>query len=170
MNIKGTYNIDYETFLPIYRIHNQVKFHLHRYMVFSVLLLCVGMFLEKGMHMDFGAVNSMVIILVFASVGLNLLADFILPKQAYKNLQMAHLDQGIITIQNQSILFGEKSQKIEKNWNFYTSCIETDTAFLLYQKDQFTILPKEIMDGHVDDVRNLLKEKVNKGKSIVWKK
>lgn len=170
MKIKGSYTIDYDTFLPIYRIHNQVKFHLHRYMILSVLLLCIGEFLEKGMHMEFGALNSMVLILVFASIGLNLLADFILPKQAYKNLQMACLDHGVITIQEQVIIFGEGSQKVEKNWSRYTSCVETETAFLLYQKDQFTIIPKQIMGDHIDDVRSLLKDRVNKGKSILFKK
>lgn len=170
MNIKEKFEIDYPTFLSLYRIHCHFKFHLHRSMILSTILFCSGLFFERGLHINFGSINAMMLVILIASIVLNLLADFYLPKIAYKNLKMSGMSQGIVSITDNEIEFGEGINRTKRVWPQYTSCIETKEAFLLYQKDQFTILLKAIFPNQIDEVRNLLQQKVNKGKPIKRKK
>lgn len=166
MKITNHYQISYSEFLKLYRVHSHVKFHLRRYMILAVILFCLGEVFEKFLNMDFASINSMIFIILVVSIALNILADFVLPKQAYHSLKMNHQEEGTVTITEDALIFGEGRQKLIKQWSAYTSCIETDTAFLLYQRDQFTILLKEVCGSQIENVRELLKEKVNKGKKI----
>jgi len=170
MKIKQTYKITPEVFTEVYRTHCHIKFHIRRSMYLSIGLFLFGMVMEKGYGKDFGWINSVVVVLVIVSVLCNLLCDFVLPKSAYKALCAQKADTGVITIQDDGLIFGEGQMSIRKTWDQYEVCVETKSAFLLYQKDLFTMILKETCEQHVEEVRSLLQNKVNKGKNIPYKK
>lgn len=170
MRIKSSYHIDQATFTQLYRVHCHVKFHLQRSMILSALLLVIGEVLERGVGMNFGWMNSVVFILVIISVLCNLVCDYWMPKTAFKHLVDMHQNEGIITITEDELIFGEGKQAVHRKWSQYTSCIEAEAGFLIYQRDMFTILLKESCGNQLEEVTTLLQNKVNHGKPIKRKK
>ncbi len=170
MNITGTYQISKEDFEEIYRAHCHYKFHLRRSMYLSVALLVFGVTMEQGFAMDLGWVNTMDSVLFVISLLCNLFCDFYLPKEEYKRFHAQKKDQGVISIQEDILIYGEGSQAVSKEWNQFKRCLETRKAFLLYQGDMFSILWKEACGEQVDEVRTLLSQKINHGRPIITKK
>ncbi len=170
MKIKLKYHFSEALFTKIYRTHCHIKFHIRRSMIMSILLLLFGLIMEKGYGKDYGWLNSVVIVLVIISVVCNYLCDYRIPKIAYRELCEQHQDDNVITLQEDGLLFGEGRDSVHRSWEQYDQCFETADAFLLYQKNLFTILLKDACGSQVDEVRDLLVNKVNKGKKIAFKK
>lgn len=170
MKITGSFQITEEAFEELYRAHCHHKYHLRRSMYLSVALLIFGVVMERGYQMDFGWINNMDAVLFVLSVISNVFCDFYLPKAEYKKLCSQKGDHGVVSLDEESLTFGEGSMQISREWKTFDDCIETKQAFLLYQKDTFTILCKEICGEHTDDVRKLLEEKVRKGRPVLLKK
>lgn len=170
MNIKGTYQISEEDFKELYRAHCHYKFHLRRSMYLSVALLIFGVTMENGFAMDLGWVNTVDSILFVVSLICNLFCDFYLPKAEYQRFHAQKKDQGVITVNEEGLIFGENNQIVTKEWKKFDRCLETNKAFLLYQGDMFSILWKEVCGNQLDEVRNMLSKKINHGRPILLKK
>lgn len=170
MKIKSSYQIDEATFIRIYRAHCHYRFHLRRSFYLSWCLLILVTVMEQRYGMDFEGMDYVIVTLVIISTLFNGICDFLVPKAAYKNLKKQKADHGTMIIQNDGVIFEEMQREIYRDWNQYQNCIETADAFILYQRDLFTIIMKNCCNGQIDEVRNLLKEKVNRGKTIKQKK
>lgn len=168
MNLTVTYQIDEAAFIRIYRAHCHDQFHLRRSFGLSILLLVVMVVLLAN-GMDFDGMENIVVVLVIISGLCNGYCDFYLPKAAWKNLRMQGEDQGTLIIQNETITMKKRQGDIVRCWNQYQRVIETADAFLLYQRNLFTILMKNCIGDQLDEVRELLKTNINHGKPIKQK-
>lgn len=170
MLIKKSYRMSKAVFTRIYRTHCHIKFHIRRSMVLSFCLLMFGLIMDKVFNKDYGWLNAVVAVLFFVSVLCNYICEVRIPKAAYLGLYENDQDQSFISITDEGISFGEEKNLMYHSWDQYNQCYETKDAFLLYQKELFTIIWKEACEEQVDEVRELLKKKVNHGKAIPMKK
>lgn len=169
MKIEGKFEISKSDYIDIYRIHVKYKFKLQKYMIASVLLFAFGMIMQFiGVDLKFA--NMLVAVVMIAAIALNLIADFTFPKTAYKGLVMNDKDKGKFILDDESLIMIYGKVKLKKTFDNYDSCIETDTAFLLYRKNEFDVLFKSNLSNQMDEVRNILVEKVNKGKKLTIKR
>ncbi len=170
MNLKISYQIDKVTFARIYRAHCHYKFHLRRSFILSCCLLVFVVFMKFVYETEFDGMEYIIGVLVIASGLCNLICDFIIPKVAYKNLVEQQAAHGNMTIQDEGLQFHNELGDIFRSWDQYNKCIETEDAFLLYQRDLFTIIMKKDCKEEWKNIRVLLKERVNQGKEIKQKK
>lgn len=170
MKLKVSYQINEAAFIRIYRCHCHYKFHLRRSLLLSCFLWLFVVIMEKGYSMDFDGMEGIISILVIVSALFNVLCDLLLPKTAYKNLKQQQADHGTMTIQDDGLIFHDEHGDIFRSWDQYQKCIEAEDAFLLYQRDLFTIIMKKDDNEELENIRYLLKEKVNQGKVIKQRK
>lgn len=171
MNIKGINEISKKDFIHIYRSHVRYKFKLRRSLYMSVGLFVFGLLMEYGIGMDFSFLNTFVFWIMVAAYIVNAMSDYVFPKIAYNTIKDAGKIDGWIELQDTYVLIRDKGSKEEKKeWNVFDTCIECEEAFLLYEKDQFTIIMKTVLHNELDNVRSFLKDKVNKGRTIQYKR
>lgn len=170
MNIKGEYHISKEAFIHIYQVHVKYRFKLRRSLYMSIALFAFGLCMEYGAKMEFSFLNTFVFWIMIAAFVVNLLSDFVLPKTAYNNLKLQEMTDGWMELHDTYLQMGKAHQGIKKEWSTFDACIECEEAFLLYKKDSFTILMKSMMETNIDEVRLFLKEHVNKGNDIKYKR
>lgn len=170
MKIKGEYHITKEEFIHIYQVHVRYKFKLRRSLYMSVCLFAFGLLMEHGVGMDFTFINTFVFWIMIAAFVINLLADFILPKTAYNNLKIQKVDQGWMELHDDYLQIGRDAHALKKEWSTYDTCIECEEAILLYKKDSFTMIMKSMIGSDLDNVRAFLKENVNRGKDIIYRR
>lgn len=170
MIIEETYHMSEEVFTRIYRAHCHIKYHMRRSLVMSFLLLAFGLVMEYGYQKDFRRLNLCILVLLIICLICNYICDYRIPKVAYLGMYENQDEQTFIKITESGIHFGKDIDEYSRNWNQFDKCYETKDAFLLYQKDAFTMIWKQICKDQVDEVRDLLKERVNHGKEIKLKK
>ncbi len=170
MRIEKSYRISESVFTRIYRAHCHIKFHIRRSMVLSFCLLVFGLVMDLGFDKDYGWMNGIVAVLFIVSLLCNYVCEVQIPKAAYRSLYEDEQDHSTIVLDEDGVSFGEGNNLVYRSWDQYHQCFETKDAFLLYQKDFFTMIWKEVCDDQVAEVRELLKEKVNHGKPLRIKK
>lgn len=170
MLIQASYHMSEAVFIRIYRVHCHIKFHIRRSMVMSLCLLLFGLVMQYGFDKDYEWLNGIVAILFLVSVACNYVCEYQIPKAAYRELYENENDQTIVEIQDDGIRYGKGQNVIFYSWDRYHQCYETKDAFLLYQRDLFTMVWKEACGSQIDDVRCLLAEKVNHGKPLKVKR
>lgn len=170
MHIKQSYRMSEAVFTRIYRTHCHIKFHIRRSMVLSFCLLMFGLVMDIGFNKDYGWMNAIVTVLFIVSVLCNYICEYRIPRAAYLSLYENEQEQSTVTITDDGISFKEGNDLMYRSWDQYTQCYECKDAFLLYQKELFTMIWKDVCKDQVDEVRELLKDKVNHGKSIRLKR
>ena len=170
MIVKQSYHMSEEVFTSIYRAHCHIKFNIRRSMVLSFLLLLFGLAMEYVFHKDYGMLNGIVLVLFLISLLCNYVCDYRIPKTAYRSMYDDADEQSTLMIQEDGVSFGEGGNRYFRSWDQFEKCYETKDAFLLYQKDVFTMVWKEACGSKLEEVRNLIRTNVNRGKPIPMKK
>lgn len=164
MNLKITNQIDEAAFVRIYRAHCHYKYRVRKSFVLSCILLLFVMFMKHGYGTDFDGMEYIIMVLVVMSGICNVICDGWYPKIAYKQWMRQYDRHETMILKNDGYSVQTEQGKIFRQWDLYQKCMETEDAFLLYQRDLFTIMMKEQNKDEVDAVRALLTEKVNHGK------
>lgn len=170
MKLLTKFEIHKDEFIDAYRVHVKYKFKLQRSMILSVLLFTFGMVMEYAFQLDFNFINNFVFWIMIIAIAMNLTSDYLLPKMAYNNLLSNATNKGEVEMNDEKIIFIYGKIRDEQAWNDYDHCIETDASFLLYKKDIFKVLVKDSFKNEIDEVRNILIEKVNGGNKITVRK
>lgn len=170
MIVKQSYHMSEEVFTRIYRTHCHIKFNIRRSLVLSFLLLVFGLVMEHGFHKDYGVLNGIVLVLFLISLLCNYFCDYRIPRAAYRSMYDDADEQSILVIQENGVSFGEGGDRYFRSWDQFETCYETQDAFLLYQKDVFTMVWKDACGSKLDEVRDLIRANVNQGKPIPMKK
>ena len=169
MKLERKFDITKSEYIDIYRIHVKYKFKLQKYMLASVLLFAFGMVMQFiGVDLKFA--NILVGIVMAAAILLNLVADFIFPSTAYKNLLLNEKNKGRFILEDDHLTLIYGKVKSKRAWSDYDACLETNIEFLLYRKNEFDVLLKSTISDHTDEVRSLLNHHVNKGKTYIIKR